>query len=165
MALSVRGFSGAVLVASIVVLAAALLSQYWGGLEPCELRLLERWPWRVAIAIAGAAWLIGGRLPLTILAILLAVVFLVSAGIALYHVGVEQHWIAGPTACTASGGDASDIDALRAQLLGKKPVMCDEIQWSLFGISLAGWNLLASLAMAGFGAMTARRCGLWGAVA
>jgi disulfide bond formation protein DsbB len=165
MLLTTRQFTGAVLAASVLVLGAALLSQYWGGLEPCELCLLERWPWWVAIAIAATAWLIGRRLPLTIPAILLAVVFLVSAGIALYHVGVEQHWIAGPTACTASGGDAGNIDALRAQLLGKKPVMCDEIQWSLFGISLAGWNLLASLAMAGFGAMTARRCGLWGAAA
>jgi disulfide bond formation protein DsbB len=43
--------------------------------------------------------------------------------------------------------------------------MCDEVQWSLFGISLAGWNLLASIAMAGFCTMTARRCGLWGATA
>ncbi len=84
--------------------------------------------------------------------------FLVGAGIAFYHVGVEQHWFAGPTACTAGGGGATSVDALRAQLLGTKAVMADEVQWSLFGISLAGWNLLASLAMAGFCAMTARRC-------
>src|SRR5208282_193015 len=115
-----------------------------GGLTPCELCLLERWPWRVAIAVAAASWLIGERLALPIPAILLAIVFLVGAGIGFYHVGVEQHWFLGPTACTADGGPAASIDALRAQLLGKQAVMCDEVQWSLFGISLAGWNFLAS---------------------
>jgi disulfide bond formation protein DsbB len=165
MVLTTRQFAGAVLIASVAVLGAALLSQYWGGLAPCELCLLERWPWWVAIAIAAIAWLIGDRLALPVPAIVLAIVFLVGAGIAFYHVGVEQHWFAGPAACTASDGGATSVDALRAQLLGKQPVMCDQAQWSLFGISLAGWNLLASMAMAGFCAMTIRRCGLWGAAA
>jgi disulfide bond formation protein DsbB len=156
--LTTRRFSGAVLVASVLALGAALGSQYWGGLAPCELCLVERWPWRAAIAIALIAWLVGGRAPLSIPAVLLAIVFLISSGIAFYHVGVEQHWFAGPSACTASGGAATSIDELRAQLLGKQPVMCDEVQWSLFGISLAGWNLLASLAVGGFCAMTARGC-------
>jgi disulfide bond formation protein DsbB len=163
MALTTRQFAGAVLVASVLVLGAVLLSQFWGGLAPCELCLLQRWPWWIAMAIAAAAWLIGDRLALNIPAIVLAIVFLVGAAIAFYHVGVELHWFAGPTACTAGGGGATSVDALRAQLLGTKPVMCDAVQWSLFGISLAGWNFLASLAMAGFCAMTARRCGLWGA--
>jgi disulfide bond formation protein DsbB len=165
MTLTTKWFAGMVLAASVAVLGAALLSQYWGGLDPCELCLLERWPWWIAIAIAATSWLIGDRLALPIPAILLAIVFLTGTGIAFYHVGVEQHWFAGPTACTASGAAASSVDALRAQLLGTQPVMCDQVQWSLLGISLAGWNLLASLAMAGFCAMTARRCGLWGAIA
>ena len=156
MALTVRRFSGAVLVTSVLVLGAALLSQYWGGLAPCELCLLERWPWWVAIAISAAAGLIGERLALPVPAILLAIVFLTGAGIAFYHVGVEQHWFAGPSACTASGAPANSVDALRAQLLGRQPVMCDEVQWSLFGVSLAGWNFLASLAMAVFCAAAAR---------
>jgi disulfide bond formation protein DsbB len=164
-ALTTRQFAGAVLAASALALGAALLSQYWGGLSPCELCLLQRWPWWIAIAVAGAAWLTGGRLKLTIPAILLAAVFVCGAGIAFYHVGVEQHWFAGPSACTAGGADATSVDALRAQLLGKQPVMCDQVQWSLLGISLAGWNLLASMAMAGFCAMTVRKCGLWGRAA
>jgi disulfide bond formation protein DsbB len=150
MVLTIRQFAGAVLAASVAVLGAALLSQYWGGLAPCELCLLERWPWWIAIAIAAASWLAGGRLALPIPAILLALVFVAGAGVAFYHVGVEQHWFAGPTSCTASGGNAASIEELRAQLLGKQPVMCDQVQWSLFGVSLAGWNFLASLAMAVF---------------
>jgi disulfide bond formation protein DsbB len=158
--LTTRQFTAAVFAASVLVLGAALLSQYWGGLSPCELCLIERWPWRVAIALAALCWLLGTRLPLVAPAILLAVVFLASAGIAFYHVGVELHWFTGPTACTTGGASADSLDALRAQLIGKQAVMCDQVQWSLFGISMAGWNFLASLALAGFGAMTARGCHL-----
>lgn len=157
MALTTKRFAGAVLVASVAVLGAALVSQYWGGLTPCELCLLERWPWWVAIAIAAASWLTGDRLAPQIPAFLLAIVFLVGAGLGFYHVGVEQHWFAGPTACTAGGAAATSVDALRAQLLGKQAVMCDEVQWSLFGVSMAGWNMIASAIMAAACVEAARR--------
>jgi disulfide bond formation protein DsbB len=155
MILTTRQFAGVVLVVSAAVIGAALLSQYWGGLDPCELCLLERWPWWAAIAISALVWIAGDRLPPTGAVLVLALVFFVSAGIGFYHVGVEQHWFPGPSACTASGAAATSVDALRAQLLGKQPVMCDEVQWSLFGISLAGFNLIGSLVMAAFCAATA----------
>jgi disulfide bond formation protein DsbB len=158
MALTTKLFAGVVLVVSGAVLGAALLSQYWGGLDPCELCLLERWPWWAAIAISAAAWFAGARWPLIGPALLLALVFFASAGLGFYHAGVELHWFDGPSACTASGTAATSVDALRAQLLGRQPVLCDEVQWSLFGISLAGWNGLVSLALGGFCAMTARGC-------
>ena len=150
MALTTRSFAGAVLLASVAVLGTALLSQYWGGLQPCELCLLQRWPWWLAIAFAAAAWLAGDRLPPGVPAIMLGIVFVASAGIAFYHVGVEQHWFAGPAACTAGSGNAATVDELRAQLLGKQAVLCDRPQWTLFGVSLAGWNFAASLVMAVF---------------
>jgi len=81
-------------------------------------------------------------------ALLLAAVFVVSAG-SLLSVGVEQHWFAGPTACTGAATAADTLEALKAQILHQQPVRCDEPAWSLWGISLAGWNLLASLIMIG----------------
>ena len=57
-------FPAAVLAASVAVLGTALLSQYWGGLAPCELCLLQRWPWAVAIAISLIAVFGGSRLAL-----------------------------------------------------------------------------------------------------
>ncbi|HXC27712.1 MAG TPA: disulfide bond formation protein B [Stellaceae bacterium] len=158
--LTTRVFAGAMLLISIAVLGGALASQYWGALDPCELCLLERWPWCAAIAISAALWFASNRLSLTAAAVLLALVFLVSAGLGFYHAGIELHWFAGPSACTASGTAATNIDELRAQLTGKQPVMCDQVQWSLFGVSLAGWNALVSLALGGFCAMTARGCHL-----
>ena len=147
MRLTTRGFAGFVLAASAVVLGAALLSQYWGGLAPCELCLLQRWPWGVAITISLVTVLAAGRGALPWVAAVLAFVFAASAVFAFYHLGVEQKWFAGPSACTASTTGAMTLEELKRQILATAPVRCDEVRWSLFGVSLAGWNLLASLLM------------------
>jgi disulfide bond formation protein DsbB len=143
-----RAFAGFVLIASAIVLGSALLSQYWGGLAPCELCLLERWPWAAAIAISLAAFFIKSRPALPWIALVLAIVFGLGVAFAFYHVGVEQHWFAGPSACTAGAGGAATLEDMKRQILATAPVLCDRVQWSLFGVSLAGWNLLASLVMA-----------------
>lgn len=154
--LTTQQFVGLVLAASVLVLGAALASQYWGGLVPCELCLAERWPWWAAVALSAVFWMAGDRVSLPVAALVLAAVFFVSAGLAFYHVGVEQHWFAGPVACTATpGAGATTIEELRRQLLAAQPVMCDQVQWALFGVSLAGLNLLASLVMAAFCAASA----------
>jgi disulfide bond formation protein DsbB len=143
-----RAFPIFVLVVSAAVILAVLLAQYWGRLAPCELCLTERWPWDVAIVIAFVAAMVGSRFALPWVALLLTAVFAVGNAIAVYHIGVEQHWLAGPSACTAAAGTPATLEALRAQLLHQQPVRCDEPAWTLFGISLAGWNFLASLMMA-----------------
>jgi disulfide bond formation protein DsbB len=143
-----RPFAGFVLLTSALVLGAALASQYWGGLLPCELCLLQRWPWAAAIMIALVALIFGNRAALPWVALVLAIIFGVGALFAFYHVGVERHWFAAPSACTASGG-ARTIEEMKRQILGTAPVLCDRVQWSLVGVSLAGWNLLASIVMAG----------------
>lgn len=139
-----------ILVAAIAAIGAALVAQYWGGLQPCELCLMERWPYYAAIAIAflalafpAAGW---SRAAL----LLLALVFVVSAGLGFYHVGVEHHWFHGPTACTNNGGVPQTLEQLKQMLARTHVVMCDQVQWSLGGISLAGWNFIASLLIAVF---------------
>src|SRR5712691_3318156 len=144
-----RAFPAFVLLAGAIVLAGALLSQYWGGLAPCELCLLQRWPWGAAIVISFVAMMVGSRPAVPWVALLLAAVFSVGSALAFYHVGVEQHWFAGPTTCSSAATMADTVEALKAQILRQQPVRCDEVPWSLWGISLAGWNLLASLIMMG----------------
>ena len=138
-----------VLVASAAVLGGALFSQYWGGLAPCELCLYQRWPWAAAIVISLIAIMVGSRSALPWVALMLFAVFAVGSALAFYHVGVERHWFAGPSACTGAATAADTVEALKARILGQMPVRCDEPAWSLWGISLAGWNLLASLVMGG----------------
>jgi disulfide bond formation protein DsbB len=144
-----RAFPIFVLLVSAAVLGAVLLSQYWGGLLPCELCLKERWPWAIAIVVAFVAMMVGSRPALPWVAALLAAVFAVSSGLAFYHVGVEQRWFAGPSVCAEAAGTPTTLAALKAELAHQQPVRCDEPAWSLFGVSLAGWNLVASLVMTG----------------
>jgi disulfide bond formation protein DsbB len=71
---------------------------------------------------------------------------LIGAGIAGFHVGVEQQWWAGTAECGGLTGQAKTVEELKAQLFATPVTRCDAVAWSLFGISMAGWNLIVSAA-------------------
>jgi disulfide bond formation protein DsbB len=134
------------LICSVAVIGGALIAQYWGGLVPCELCLYQRWPYYAVIALMVLTLAIGrGGISRVALA-LAALIFLASAALAFYHVGVEQHWFAGPTACTGGGLAGGSIEEIRRRLLATPVVRCDVPQWSLLGIDpLPIANLVVSL--------------------
>ena len=152
----------AVLAIGGAAIGGALLFQYAGGLEPCELCLLERWPYYAAIPIAALALATGPRGAGWWIA-LLFLVFLVSAGLGGYHVGVEHGWLQGPTACTGpAGGGAKTAEEFARMIEERQAVQCDQVPWSLMGISLAGFNFLVSLLLvllcaSGFGHLLRER--------
>jgi disulfide bond formation protein DsbB len=148
-----------VLLASAGIVCAALLFEHFGGLAPCELCLYERWPYYAVVTLAIVALLTGNAAAMRGILALSFLLFAAGTALAVYHVGVELHWFAGPTACTGAGTGAQTIDELRAQLLGRQPVNCDEPAWKMAGISLAGWNAIVSLALTLFCADAARRLG------
>lgn len=136
------------ILAPVVLLGGALISQYVFGLHPCEMCMWQRWPHLAAIALALLAIVSRGK-PSTSAALtaLAAVAIAVSGGIGAFHAGVEYGWWTGLTACSTTpvGGSAADIlDSIMATPLTR----CDVAPWSLFGISLAGYNALLSLAAA-----------------
>jgi len=132
------------LLGSILLLGGALAFQYIGGLAPCHLCILQRWPHGIAIAL-GLLVLVWPRPGLAVLA---GLVVLVGAGIAGYHVGVEQAWWQGPTTCTAPEPGSLAAGELLDQILETPLVLCDQVAWSLWGISMAGWNAILSLGIA-----------------
>ena len=144
-----------VLVASLGALATALTAQYWGGLHPCILCLYQRWPYGVAIALAVVALALGRSMRGWVVG-LAGVAFLVGAGIAAFHVGVEQGWWQGTAQC-GDAGTPNSIEALRAQIMAAPVVRCTDIAWQLGGISMAGFNLIASLVLAAITLTGARR--------
>ena len=140
-----------VFVASVGILGSALASQYLGGLAPCQLCHYQRWPYIATIVLSlGALAAFRGLGARRVLLGLCGVLFLVGAGVAVYHVGVEQGWFQGPTSCSGAATEATTIEELRRQLLAAPIVRCDEVAWSMFGISMAGYNLIASLLLGGF---------------
>jgi len=138
--------------ASAAILGGALLFQFVGGLQPCPLCLYQRVPYVTVIALGTIGGLLAWRGLLsstaaTLIATLFALIFLTGGGIAGFHTGVEQGWWTGSTECVGAGGDAASTEELMQAILDAPAVRCDEIAWSLFGISLAGFNLLLSLAL------------------
>jgi len=153
MSLSSRTLILAATLGSAALLAGAFAFQHIGGLAPCPLCLWQRWPHAAAVVIGLVAVLTGWRG----LAWLGALAALATAGIGIFHVGVEQLWWEGLAACTA--GSIEGISA--ADLLDPSKdvapiVRCDEIPWQLLGISMAGWNAILSLILAGIWVKAAR---------
>jgi disulfide bond formation protein DsbB len=133
------------LILSLAVIGGALIFQYAVGLVPCELCLYERWPWYAAIVVLVALLVARPSALVPWAPLLLALLFVASSALGIYHVGVEQHIFPGPDACTGPALHGQTIEELTRQLLSTPAVRCDEPQWSLFGVSLAGWNVVASL--------------------
>src|SRR5260370_1783903 len=110
------------LVASVAVVGGALLFQYVGGLEPCELCLYQRWPYYAAIVATGVALLSGGERAMEAVIALCGLLFAASTVLALYHVGVEHHLFAGPTACTGSLTGPSSVQPFKPHPLSPPPM-------------------------------------------
>ena len=147
----------AVLVAgALALLAGAFGFEHVGGLVPCEMCWWQRWALIAVLLFAGDALLLGmmagKRPPLWPVARLLGwaglLAMAANAGIALFHAGVEQKWWQGITRCTAPPV-AGNADAMLADILAQPIVRCDAIPWSLFGISMAGWNFLMAITLSG----------------
>jgi disulfide bond formation protein DsbB len=133
-------------------------------LPPCPLCLEERLPYHVVIPLSLLMVIAAlARAPRTLLAVgFTAIIVAVLCGAALgaYHAGVEWHWWAGPTDCSGPITDLTAKGPILGQLNSIHVVRCDEAAWRLLGISLAGYNVLVSLALAaiaGYGLLASRR--------
>lgn len=140
----------AIVLACLGALAFAYIGQYGFGLEPCILCLYERIPYALAAGVA----LLTAVLPLNgsaraMLVGICGIIFLGSAGLALYHVGVEEHWWAAISGCGGQPDMDFTVEDLQASLQRPSALKsCDQVDWRLFGISLAGYNLILSTVLA-----------------
>jgi len=143
-------FKNAIWVGALVAIAAlgaVFIFQYGFDLKPCVLCIYQRWPYAVAIAIGALYLILRGRVNDIIVRLLLAASFAVTGGIAAFHVGVEQKWWKGTAECSADTSAGMTMDQLREQLLSAPLVKCDEVAWEMFGISMAGYNLILAIVM------------------
>lgn len=130
--------------------SAALLVGAWGfqafGYAPCAMCIWQRYPHAAAVAF-GLLLLIGLRHPAVF--ILGAASSALTAGLGVYHTGVERDWWEGPSACTGAGLDLSTMSG--TDLLSVEDaaplVLCDEVVWEFLTLSMASWNVLLSLCL------------------
>jgi disulfide bond formation protein DsbB len=147
-------FSPAAALAAIAaaMLAAAFAFEHLGGLRPCVLCWWQRYAWMAALVCALSAVATRGRFASALL-LAAALATLGGAGIAGYHVGVEQDWWRGTDACGSALGAAQTAEERLRQLLAAPVVRCNEVAWSFAGLSMAAWNGVVAAAAGGF-AMT-----------
>ncbi|MCB1379162.1 MAG: disulfide bond formation protein B [Alphaproteobacteria bacterium] len=129
---------------ALATILGAWIFEYF-GYAPCELCLKQRWAYYTAIPLALLLALVARSAPSVArhgLAIL-AVLWLASMVFGAYHAGVEWKFWPGPTTCGQGSGLTGGLPDLSAPV-----VMCDEAAIRIFGLSLAGWNAVISLALA-----------------
>ncbi len=125
---------------SLAMMLGAWGFEYIGDLAPCKLCLWQRWPHKIAILLGIIMYFMPNRW----IAALGGIVVLAGAGIAFYHAGVELKLWTGPDTCTG----LANAGPLTVEALWARPVVrCDDIAWSLFGISMAGWNGIISIGL------------------
>ena len=120
-----------------LLLGGAYVSQYGFGLVACEMCWWQRYAHFAAVALALASTVLA---PKRVLIALAGLAILVAGLIGGFHAGVEYGWWEGFTTCSSLDLGSDPL----AAIMNAPLVRCDEVQWSLFGISLAGWNFLIS---------------------
>ena len=138
--------------------SAALLLAAFGfqalGFLPCTMCVWQRWPHVAAAALA----VLGAIVPRAAFAGLGAAAMLGNAGLAAYHSGVERGWWEGPQACAAGGEDLGALSGADLLSVETAPpvVLCTDITWQVFGLTMANYNLAACIVLAGLWIAAAR---------
>ena len=137
-----------ILTTSFTILLVAFGLQFIAGLQPCELCHLQRWPYvfssMLALLILTIPETSDGALVCSRILYSITLVFLFSLIVASYHYGIEEHWWEGISSCSTEAASGSSLRELEKKLLSTPVVQCDQPIWHLFGISLAGYNVLTS---------------------
>lgn len=144
-----------------VILSALALEHIWGYV-PCELCLKERWPYYIGIPLAVLAALssASGMAPQLTRGLLglLAIVLLAGAGLSVYHAGVEWKFWEGPSSCASSiDSVAKSTKDLLSDLSTQHGPSCSDAALRVLGLSLSGWNVIASLVFAAVALRGARK--------
>ncbi len=151
--LSQKAWPIVALLISSGLLIGAWIFQYGFGYPPCQMCYWQRHAHKVVIGLAGLALvdqITGGRFRKPLL-VLIALAFLVSFGLAFWHVGVEYKWWEGPKTCMGGSGDLDVIDPGSLLESLNDPVKlpaCSDALWHFLGLSMAGWNALISFVAA-----------------
>ncbi len=133
------------LLAPLLLYGGALVSQYGFGLHPCEMCYWQRWPHQAAMVLGALALLLRRNdAAMRALTMLAALAIAISGAIGIFHAGVEYGFWEGVTTCSTGQGGPITLESIMAAPV----IRCDVPQWTLFGVSLAGFNAILSLAAA-----------------
>ena len=140
---NIKNFFIVIFSLSFFSLAAALYIEYVLGIKPCILCIYQRIPYAIALLISVCAFFINNK---KILLVILALTFIVSALISGYHVSIEKGFIEPIFSCTSDNINSLEKEEILKSLDNIQP-NCKDVDFSLFGISLATLNLINSFVL------------------
>ena len=136
-------FLNLILFVSFVALLSAFFIEYVLGHQPCNLCILERIPYVIAIVII----LLNYKFSQfeKIFLVLLVIVFLAATILSVYHFGIEQGFIEESLVCDLkNGSEATSKEEILKQLQEQK-VSCKDVTFKIFGLSLTTYNIVISI--------------------
>jgi disulfide bond formation protein DsbB len=141
-----------VLVASCGALVGAWVAEYVFGFQACSLCLYQRYLYMAAIVVLAVnLFILSGRGQSSFL-LATSIILLLCSVTAAYQVAIENKWVELPKVCQAP--EAGDSFEDFKELITSKPhVSCDQVELSVFGISMAGYNSLLALLLSLFSLM------------
>ena len=154
-----RNWALVALLACAAALGVAHAAETFGHLAPCELCLKARevyW-WTMALAAVGVVLHFAMPRADRWIDLALAIAFFGAVSLAIYHAGVEWKWWPGPASCTGGTQSVTGADLTKMLAGGGSTPQCDKPAWVLLGLSMAGWNAIYALILAGGGVWAARR--------
>ena len=124
---------------SITAISSALIAEYIFNLEPCSMCLKQRHPYYFIFVIFILFGVIR-KFPRIwfYLGVLLASIY--GLFYSIWHVGIEQNILTGPTSCSGRLNTSNSVENLKEQIIGKAVINCEDILWSIYGISAATIN-------------------------
>ncbi len=136
-------FLNLILFVSFVALISAFFIEYILGHQPCNLCILERIPYVIAIVII----LLNYKFSQfeKIFLVLLVIVFLTATILSVYHFGIEQGFIEESLVCDLkNGSEVTSKEEILKQLQEQK-VSCKDVTFKIFGLSLTTYNIVISI--------------------
>jgi len=150
--MSRRLLTALALAGSAGLMLGALWFQYFRDLPPCQLCYWQRYG-HVGALIFGTLAL---ALPWRVFLGLGALSAASSSAVAIFHTGVERKWWSGLKSCSAPSLDGLSPEQAVSAIMNAPLIPCDEIPWSLLGLSMANYNVIASAMIAGLFVMAIR---------
>ncbi len=148
----IRNWTKLLFVISFISISSALVAEYFFNLQPCELCLKQRHPYYLILICLVFIFFLKNLYKIWLY---LVIQFASVYGLfySIWHVGVENKILKGPAGCSAMLTSSESVSDLKAQILSKQVISCDEVIWSLFGISAASINTLVLLVIFIFNAI------------
>ena len=140
----IRNWTLLLFIISLISISSALIAEYFFNLQPCELCLKQSHPYYLILVCLVFIFIIK-NLNKVVFYLLIQLGAVYGLFYSIWHVGVENKILKGPSGCSVMLTNSESASDLKAQILSKQVISCDEVIWSFFGISAASINTLVLL--------------------